>query len=173
MDINSKRQLSQLRKEVESIEGFNLDFAKFEKLIQQHENEIISGQRRVDSELKICETIRQLRLAISHRNHHDVSVQRWAQEAMEDSRHNFRAVNSSLKHFISALEDAFDNEQGDFSPEIIVLGDGYQLEEIVSLSRLMELGKLFDNCVSSRDTAKVIYERSQRASLSNLGAYAR
>ena len=155
MDINSKRQLSQLRKEAESIEGLNFDFTEFEELIQKRGYEINSGRRQVDDELEICQTIRWLRHAISHRNHQDESVQRWVQEALEGSRHDFLAVNSALKHFISALENALDDNESKFKePEIIVLSDGYQLEEIVSLSRLMELGNLFDNSVSERDAAK-------------------
>ena len=143
--------MNQLRKEAESIEGLNFDLTEFEELIQRRANEINSGQRQVDDDQKICQTIRWLRLAISQRNHQDESVQKCVQKAMGSSRHSFRALNSDLKHFISALE----NDESDISePEIIVLGDGYQLEEIVSLSLLMELGNQFDNFVSSRETAK-------------------
>ena len=141
-------QWNQLKRETASTGDFPLE--KLEDEI----NLYLRGNPETGEET-VRAALRSIREALKCREHEDVIVKHKARKLLSSCRHSFDKTSRNAAHFSKALAEARERcaeLQG--SPKVIPLGSGFQLEEVLSIKRLMAIGKALEICVAKRETAQ-------------------
>ena len=102
-----------------------------------------------------CAALRSIREAMKCCEHEDEVVRHKAQKLLKSCRHSFENACENVGQFTKALTEAREKcAESEATPRIIPLGGEFRLEEVVSIKRLMVIGKTLEICVAKRDTAR-------------------
>ncbi len=108
-----------------------------------------TGERTVRAALR---TIRE---ALKCSGHEDEAVRRKAGKLLKSCRHTFEEASKNAEHFRKVLTEARERRaEAEASPRIIPLCDEFRLEEVLSLKKLMAIGKTLELCVGKREAAE-------------------
>ena len=108
-----------------------------------------------DGERTARDALRTIREALRCREHEDETVRHKAGKLIKSCRHSFDEVRKNAGHFRKALTEARERRaEAKACPGIIPLGGGLGLEEVLSIGRLMSIGKTLDICVGKRKDAQ-------------------
>lgn len=108
-----------------------------------------------NGEKNVRATLRSIREALGCREHEDEAVRHRAGKLLKSCRHSFDEVRKNAGHFRKELAEARERRaDAEACPGIIPLGGGLGLEEVLSIGRLMSIGKTLDICVGKRKDAQ-------------------
>lgn len=108
-----------------------------------------------DGERTVCAALRSIREALGCREHEDEVVRHKACKLLKSCRHNFDEVRKNAGHFRKELTEARERRaDAEAAPRIIPLGGEFRLEEVLSLKKLMAIGKALEICVGKREDAQ-------------------
>ena len=108
-----------------------------------------------DGERTARAALRSIREALGCREHEDEAVRHRAGKLLKSCRHNFDEVRKNAGHFRKALAEARERRaDAEAAPRTIPLGGGFRLEEVLSIKRLMAIGKALEICVGKREDAQ-------------------
>ena len=99
--------------------------------------------------------LRSIREALKCVEHEDQCVKHKARKLLKSCHHSFESACENVGQFTKALTVARERRfESQATPKVIPLGGEFRLEEVVSINRLMVIGKTLEICVSKRDTAR-------------------
>lgn len=99
--------------------------------------------------------LRSIREALRYGEHEDEVVRHKAGKLLKSCRHTFEEVRKNADHFRKALTEARERRaDAEAAPRTIPLCGGFRLEEVLSLKRLMTIGKALEICVRKREDAQ-------------------
>ena len=165
LNIDCLIQWNLLKREIASSGG--LDLFKLEHSIegyyQQNDTEI--------DEQKVRTTLRRIRNVVEHKNSENSNVRNYAQKVLTSVSHPFQNTITSANRFDKELGKSKESDGISECARVITLNNDFTdftLEEIQiqSICKLMNIGKLFDNCVKERETAKKYLSNVKRGMLS-------
>ena len=108
-----------------------------------------------DGEKNVRTTLRSIREAFGCREHEDEVVRHKAGKFIRSCRHSFDEVCKNAGHFRQELAEARERRaDAEACPGIIPLDGDFRLEEVMSIKKLMSIGKALDNCVGKRGDAQ-------------------
>lgn len=106
--------------------------------------------------------LRSIREALGCREHEDEAVRHRAGKLLKSCRHTFDEVRKNAGHFRKELAKARERRaDAEAAPGTIPLGGGFRLEEVLSLKRLMAIGKALELCVRKREDAERYWEQAE------------
>ena len=106
-------------------------------------------------EQTVCAVLRTIREALKCSGHKDEAVRRKAGKLLKSCRHSFDEASKNAEHFRKALTDARERRaEAEAAPRTIPLGGEFRLEEVLSLKKLMAIGKTLELCVRKRGDAQ-------------------
>ena len=115
-----------------------------------------------DGERTARTTLRSIREALRCREHEDEVVRHKAGKLIKSCRHSFDEVRKNAGHFRKALAEARERRaDAEAAPRIIPLCGGFRLEEVLSLKRLMAIGKALKICFGKREDAQRYWEQAE------------
>ncbi|MCY3822856.1 MAG: hypothetical protein OXG62_03180 [Nitrospinae bacterium] len=115
-----------------------------------------------DGERTARATLRSIREALGCREHEDEVVRHKAGKLLKSCRHSFDEVRKNANHFRKELAEARERRaEIKAAPGTIPLGGGFRLEEVLSLKRLMAIGKALANCFGKRENAERYWEQAE------------
>ena len=115
-----------------------------------------------DGERTARATLRSIREALRCREHEDEAVRHKAGKLLKSCRHSFDEVRKHAGYFEKELAEARERRaDAQAAPRVIPLGSGFRLEEVLSLKRLMAIGKALELCVRKREDAQRYWEQAE------------
>ena len=106
-------------------------------------------------ERTVCAILRAIREALECSGHEDEAVRRKAGKLLKSCRHTFDEACKNAEHFRKALTEARERRaEAEAKPGAIPLSGEYRLEEVLSLKKLMTIGKTLEICVRKREDAQ-------------------
>ena len=115
-----------------------------------------------DGEKNVRATLRSIREAFGCREHEDEVVRHKAGKLIKSCRHSFDEVCKNAGHFRKELTEARERRaEAEAAPRSIPLCGGFRLEEVLSLKRLMAIGKALELCVGKREDAQRYWEDAE------------
>ena len=107
-------------------------------------------------------SLRSIREALTCREHEDEVVKHKAGKLLKSCRHSFDEVCKNAGHFRKALTEARERRAEEkAAPGIIPLRGEFRLEEILSLKKLMAIGKTLELCVGKREDAERYWDQAE------------
>ncbi len=108
-----------------------------------------------NGEKNVRATLRSIREALGCREHEDEAVRHRAGKLLKSCRHSFDEVCRNADHFRKELAEARERRaDAEAAPRVIPLGGEFRLEEVLSLKKLMAIGKALNICVRRRVDAQ-------------------
>ena len=108
-----------------------------------------------DGEKNVRTALRSIREALRCVEHEDETVRHKAGKLLKSCRHSFDEVRKNAGLFEKELAEARERRaDAEAAPGIIPLGGEFHLEEVLSLKRLMDIGKTLELCVRGRENAQ-------------------
>ena len=146
MNADCMMQWNRLKKEA----GEDFPLEKFKKGLDAYLQEKgETGERTVRTAL------RSIREALKCSGHEDEAVRRRAGKLLKSCRHSFEEACKNVSHLKKALTDARERRaEAEAAPKTIPLSGGFRLEEMLSLKKLMAIGKTLEICVGKREAAE-------------------
>ena len=115
-----------------------------------------------DGEKNVRATLRSIREAFGCVEHEDEVVRHKAGKLLKSCRHSFDEVCKNAGHFRKELAEARERRaDAEAAPGIIPLGGEFHLEEVLSLKRLMAIGKALKICVGKREHSQRYWEQAE------------
>ena len=115
-----------------------------------------------DGERTARAALRSTREALGCREHEDEVVRHKAGKLLKSCRHTFDEVCKNAGHFRKALAEARERRaEAEATPGIIPLSGAFRLEEVVSIKKLMTIGKALEICVGKREDAQRYWEQAE------------
>ena len=146
MNAECLMQWNRLKKEA----GEDFPFEKLEKGIDAYLQE--KGEA---GERTVCAALRSIRQALKCSGHEDEAVRRKAGKLLKSCRHSFDEACKNGNLLRKELTDARERRaETEATPRTIPLSGEFRLEEVLSLKKLMAIGKTLDICVRKRGVAK-------------------
>ena len=146
MSAECLMQWNRLRKEA----GESFPFEKLKKGIDAYLQE--KGET---GEQTVCAVLRTIREALKCSGHEDEAVRRKAGKLLKSCRHSFDEACKNANHFRKELTEARERRaEAEATPGTIPLSGEFRLEEVLSLKKLMEVGKTLELCVRKREEAQ-------------------
>ncbi len=146
-------QWNRLKKEAG--EGFPLE--KLEGCIGEYLRE-----NPENGENNVRAALRSIRVALGCREHEDEVVKHKAGKLLKSCRHSFDEVCNNAGHFRKALTEARERRSEEkAAPGIIPLRGEFRLEEVLSLKKLMTIGKTLELCVGKREDAERYWDQAE------------
>ena len=103
----------------------------------------------------VCATLRSIRESLKCSEHEDEVVRHKAGKLLKSCRHSFEEVCKNANHFRKALTEARERHaEAEATPGTIALSGEFRLEEVLSLKKLMTIGKTLEICVGKRADAQ-------------------
>ncbi len=166
MSNNWKLQLRQLRKEIKSqhalqleeefqLENFkNIDGASEIDHLERNIEKFLEKNRNADARI-VCATLKSMRNSISISGINDKNYQRKFRKLMTSCSHPFPNIRDSAEDFEKICQRAQELLAQELEEiDYIALCDNWQLDEIKTIGRLMEVGKSLDICTGEYETAR-------------------
>ena len=154
MKINSECliQWNLLKRENASSKGLDL------KSLQRSIEEYRQTSTEFD-EQDVGMTIRRIRNVVKHKDSENLSVRKSARRVLKSLRHPFQNTINCANRFDKEFKKSKESDSNSQNSPVITLNNDFTdftLEEIQiqSICKLMNIGKLFDNCVKERKTAE-------------------
>lgn len=108
-----------------------------------------------DGERTARAALRSIREALRCREHEDEAVRHRAGKLLKSCRHSFDEACKNAGHFRKELAEARERRaEAEAVPGTIPLDGGFRLEEVLSLKKLMAIGKALNICVRRRVDAQ-------------------
>lgn len=115
-----------------------------------------AGERTVRAAL------RSIRQALKCSGHEDEAVRRRAGKLLKSCRHSFDEACKNGNLFRKELTDARERRaEAEAAPGTIPLSGEFRLEEVLSLKKLMAIGKTLEICVGKREDAERYWEQTE------------
>ena len=153
MNAECLMQWNRLKKEA----GESFPFEKLKKGIDAYLQE--KGET---GEQTVCAVLRSIREALKCSGHEDEAVRRKAGKLLKSCRHTFEEARKNAEHFRKALTDARERRaEAEATPRTIPLSGEFRLEEMLSLKKLMAIGKALELCVGKREAAESYWEQAE------------
>ena len=113
-------------------------------------------------ERSVRAALRSIREALKCSGHEDEAVRRKAGKLLKSCRHTFEEARKNAEHFRKALTDARERRaEAEATPRTIPLSGEFRLEEVLSLKKLMTIGKTHEICVGKREAAERYWEQAE------------
>lgn len=146
MNAECLMQWNRLKKEA----GEDFPYEKFKKGIDAYLQEKGETGERI-----VRAALRSIREALKCSGHEDEAVRRKAGKLLKSCRHSFDEVCKNANHLRKALTDAREKRaEAGTTPGTIALSGEFRLEEVLSLKKLMAIGKTLELCVRKRGAAE-------------------
>lgn len=146
MNAECLMQWNRLKKEA----GEDFPFEKLKKGIDAYlQDKEETGERTV------CAVLRTIREALKCYGHEDEAVRRKAGKLLKSCRHSFDEACKNGNLFRKELTEVRERRaEAETTPGTIALSGEFRLEEVLSLKKLMAIGKTLEICVGKRGAAE-------------------
>ena len=153
MNAECLMQWNRLKKEA----GEDFPFEKLESGIDAYLQEKGETGERI-----VCAILRGIREALKCSGHEDEAVRRKAGKLLKSCRHSFDEACKNGNLFRKELTEARERRaEAEAAPGTIPLSGEFRLEEVLSLKKLMAIGKTLEICVGKREDAERYWEQAE------------